>query len=77
LKRHNWPGNIRELENTIERAILLTEGTIVLSDDLRLGELSPSEETRAHPAVIKIPPAGIPIKEIGKQAVVEALSMSN
>ena len=25
LKRHNWPGNIRELENTIERAVLLAE----------------------------------------------------
>ena len=26
LLRYNWPGNIRELENSIERAILMTEG---------------------------------------------------
>ena len=61
LKRHNWPGNIRELENTIERAVLLAEGAIVCTDDLRLGELSPNEETGEHPPVIKIPPAGIPL----------------
>ena len=77
LKRHNWPGNIRELENTIERAVLLAEGTLVRTDDLRLGELSPNQETGEHPPVIKIPPAGIPLQEIEKQAVVEALSMSN
>ncbi len=77
LKRHNWPGNIRELENTIERAVLLAEKPIIHCDDLRLGELTPNEETGEHPAVVKIPPAGIPLEEIEKQAVVEALSMSN
>ena len=39
LLRYNWPGNIRELENSIERAILMTEGQFIASDDLRLGEI--------------------------------------
>ena len=26
---YNWPGNIRELENLIERSVLLTKGTII------------------------------------------------
>ena len=40
LMRYNWPGNIRELENAIERAMLLTEGTHITADDLRLGEVA-------------------------------------
>ena len=77
LRRHNWPGNIRELENTIERAVLLAEGTSIKTDDLRLGELSPMLETNEHPPVVKIPPTGVPLEEVERQAVVEALSMSN
>ena len=40
LMRYNWPGNIRELENAIERAILMTEGQQIGADDLRLGEIA-------------------------------------
>jgi formate hydrogenlyase transcriptional activator len=29
LKRHNWPGNIRELQNVIERAVIVTTGPIL------------------------------------------------
>src|SRR6202166_5164099 len=39
LMRYNWPGNIRELENTIERAMLMAEGHVIAANDLRLGEL--------------------------------------
>ena len=34
LLSHNWPGNIRELENLIERSVLLAEGTILSMADL-------------------------------------------
>ncbi|RZJ60981.1 MAG: sigma-54-dependent Fis family transcriptional regulator, partial [Flavobacterium sp.] len=34
LKMHQWPGNIRELRNVIERSVILTSGTIVEADSL-------------------------------------------
>ena len=44
LKRWHWPGNIRELENFIERAVILSSGPILHAP---LGELkAPSEEVK-------------------------------
>jgi len=36
LRQHHWPGNIRELRNVIERAVILTKGTR-LRLDLAMG----------------------------------------
>ena len=36
LKRHDWPGNIRELQNVIERAVIMTSGPVL---DLQTAEL--------------------------------------
>jgi DNA-binding NtrC family response regulator len=36
LLDHSWPGNIRELEHTMERAVLMAQGTHVRPDDLGL-----------------------------------------
>lgn len=33
LKRHSWPGNIRELEHTIERAVAMTNTNILFTED--------------------------------------------
>jgi two-component system response regulator AtoC len=40
LLEHPWPGNIRELENLMERAVLLTE-----TDSVTLGDLPTLERT--------------------------------
>lgn len=46
LQRYTWPGNIRELENTIERAVINTQGDMLqledVLDDGRQDDASPS-----------------------------------
>ncbi|MBK5299510.1 MAG: sigma-54-dependent Fis family transcriptional regulator [Vicinamibacteria bacterium] len=77
LMRYNWPGNIRELENAIERAMLLTEGTQITAEDLRLGEMTSTQSGGSGQSPVKIPPSGIALEDIERAALVEALKMSN
>jgi DNA-binding NtrC family response regulator len=77
LMRYNWPGNIRELENAIERAMLLAERSHIAVEDLRLGDTSTTGTSRDASSIVKIPPTGIPLEEIERLALIEALKMSN
>ena len=77
LMRYHWPGNIRELENTIERAMLLADGTHITAEDLRLGDTDALGSQGAGASIIKIPPTGIPLEDIERLALIEALKMSN
>jgi two-component system, NtrC family, response regulator GlrR len=38
LQFHDWKGNVRELENVIERAVLLTKNDKILTSDIFLGQ---------------------------------------
>jgi two-component system NtrC family response regulator len=38
LSIHAWPGNIRELQNRVQRAVIMAEGKRVTAADLELGE---------------------------------------
>nr|WP_320113963.1 sigma-54 dependent transcriptional regulator [uncultured Desulfuromonas sp.] len=75
LLDYDWPGNIRELRNVIERAIILES-----SDTLKL-ELLPREMLSQAPATsngnFQLPPEGIDIEVVEKQLIQQALALSN
>ena len=46
LLEHSWPGNIRELDHAIERAVLLAQGELVRAADLGLRAATSSGATQ-------------------------------
>ena len=45
LQRHRWPGNLRELQNVLERVVLQTEGAVARVDDAMLDDTTPLGDT--------------------------------
>ncbi|MBI5639914.1 MAG: sigma-54-dependent Fis family transcriptional regulator [Nitrospirae bacterium] len=69
-----WPGNIRELRNVIERAMILENEDFILPEHLPL-ELSTFEkmDKESVGAPIKIPPGGLDIEKVEKELIKQAL----
>jgi two-component system NtrC family response regulator len=44
IEAHSWPGNVREMENCIKRAVIMVDGSQIGADDLGLGSTAAEEE---------------------------------
>lgn len=50
FRSYSWPGNIRQLANTIERAAILEEGTVITGENVLLSELGQVTKDSTIPA---------------------------
>ena len=64
-----WPGNIRQLENFLEQAVVLAEGDSLTERDLFAGDFS----SVAGPALSGLFEAGLPLSEVERRHILRTL----
>ena len=79
LCRYHWPGNIRELQNVIERAVIVSEGPALSVDvgDLKFPKVSHPEERAAAPNSATNGALHRVLEETERQQILKALAQSH
>ena len=83
LLMHRWEGNIRELQNVIERAVILCKSNIITTEHLptsivkcALSTDKPQNQPQNNSIMFDIPPHGLSLDALEKQLVTQALEKS-
>ena len=69
IKDYYWPGNIRQLQNVIERAVIMCEGAKIMPEQIALYEKHSMKKDDGF----EIPEGGINLEEIERQLIIQAL----
>jgi DNA-binding NtrC family response regulator len=69
LTSYGWPGNIRELKNAVERAMLLAEGDHLEPVDFPIAAAASSDGGHRF----ELPAAGLNLEEVERSLVTQAL----
>jgi DNA-binding NtrC family response regulator len=75
MNEYSWPGNVRQLESAIERAILLSEGDLITAEDLPTEvrqEVGPASE-----GAFKLPAEGINFEDVERNLITQAMEQTD
>jgi len=87
LVQYHWPGNVRQLDTVLQRAVLLSDGRVIdfpdLSFEVRFSSL-PLHEAGAAPILegsegryrYPLPPQGINLEEVEREFILQAMELS-
>lgn len=71
LKTYNYPGNVRELQYTIERAVIMADDPVLHADDLIFSILETSSEVSA------VEDDNVPLSTMEKNAILKVIEKHN
>ncbi len=75
MNEYSWPGNVRQLESAIERAILLSEGDLITTEDLPTEvrqDVGPASE-----GSFKLPAEGINFEDVERNLITQAMEQTD
>ncbi|MBK8315365.1 MAG: sigma-54-dependent Fis family transcriptional regulator [Acidobacteria bacterium] len=74
ILEYAWPGNVRQLESAIERALLLAEGDEITIEDLPVEIRSAAQSEGA--GGFKLPPEGISFEDLERSLIIQAMEQT-
>ncbi len=81
LENYHYPGNVRQLESALERAILLCDNETITKQDLPPEMLDPQKSTSAASGAIdeffKLPPDGVNFEDVEKSLITQAMERTD
>ncbi len=74
IMNYSWPGNVRQLESAIERALLLAEGDEITGEDLPI-EIRQTAQVEGTGG-FKLPPEGISFEDLERSLIMQAMEQT-
>jgi transcriptional regulator with PAS, ATPase and Fis domain len=76
LENYAYPGNVRQLESAIERAILLCENNTITAEDLP-PEMSHTSKPASAADLFKLPAEGVNFEEVERSLIMQAMERTD
>ncbi|MGH9798986.1 MAG: sigma 54-interacting transcriptional regulator, partial [Blastocatellia bacterium] len=74
ILNYTWPGNVRQLESAVERALLLAEGDEITGEDLPI-EIRQTAQVEGTGG-FKLPPEGISFEDLERSLIMQAMEQT-